>query len=59
MDVSPFLNFFSQDDLYRFRHVDDYSLKTNFEYYFFRRRILLERLTLNTPILTELFKCGI
>ena len=30
MDVSPFLNFYSQDDLYRFRHVDDYSLKTNF-----------------------------
>ena len=30
MDVSPFLNFYSQDDRYRFRHVDDYSLKTNF-----------------------------
>ena len=30
MDVSPFLNFYSQDDPYRFRHVDDYSLKTNF-----------------------------
>ena len=31
MDVSLFLNFYSQDDLmYRFRHVDDYSLKTNF-----------------------------
>ena len=29
-DVSPFLNFYSQDDSYRFRHVDDYSLKTNF-----------------------------
>lgn len=30
MDISPFLNFYSQDDPYRFRHVDDYSLKTNF-----------------------------
>ena len=30
MDVFPFLNFYSQDDPYRFRHVDDYSLKTNF-----------------------------
>ena len=30
MDVSQFLNFYSQDDPYRFRHVDDYSLKTNF-----------------------------
>ena len=30
VDVSPFLNFYSQDDPYRFRHVDDYSLKTNF-----------------------------
>ena len=30
VDVSPFLNFYSQDDRYRFRHVDDYSLKTNF-----------------------------
>ena len=30
MDVSPFLIFYSQDGLYRFRHVDDYSLKTNF-----------------------------
>ena len=30
MDVCPFLNFYSQDNLYRFRHVDDYSLKTNF-----------------------------
>ena len=30
MDVSLFLNFYSQDDPYRFRHVDDHSLKTNF-----------------------------
>ena len=31
VDVLPFLNFYSQDDLYRFGHVDDYySLKTNF-----------------------------
>jgi len=30
VDVFPFLNFYSQDDAYRFRHVDDYSLKTNF-----------------------------
>ena len=30
MDVSPFVNFYSQDDPYRLRHVDDYSLKTNF-----------------------------
>ena len=34
VDVSPFLNLFSQDDPYRFRHVDDYFLKTNFEYFF-------------------------
>ena len=49
VDLSPFLNFYSQDDPYRFRHVDDYSLKT----------ILLELLTLNTLILIELLKCGI
>ena len=30
VDVSPFLKFYSQDDPYRFRHVVDYSLKTNF-----------------------------
>ena len=30
MDVSPFPNFYSHDDPHRFRHVDDYSLKTNF-----------------------------
>ncbi|XP_073231870.1 uncharacterized protein [Porites lutea] len=30
VDVSPFVNFYSQDGPYRFRHVDDYSLKTNF-----------------------------
>ena len=30
VDVSPFLNFYSQDDPCRFRHVDDYSWKTNF-----------------------------
>ena len=30
MDVSPFLNFYSKDDPCRFRHVDDYSLRTNF-----------------------------
>ena len=30
MDVSSFLNSYYQDDPYRFRHVDDYSLKTNF-----------------------------
>ena len=30
VDVSPFLNFYSHDDPYWFRHVDDYSLKTNF-----------------------------
>ena len=30
VDVFPFLNFYSQDDPYRFRQVDDYSLKTNF-----------------------------
>ena len=43
MDVSPFLNFYSQDDPYRLRHVDDYSLKmnfvrtTNFKYTYFNR----------------------
>ena len=43
MDVFPFLNFCSQDDPYRFRHVDDYSLKTdfarmnNFKYTYFNR----------------------
>ena len=43
VDVFPFLNFYSQDDLYRFRHVDDYSLKTdfarmnNFKYTYFNR----------------------
>ena len=30
VDVSPFLNIYSWDDPYRFRHVDDYSLTTNF-----------------------------
>ena len=46
MDVFPFLNFYSQDDLYRFRHVDDYSLKTdfarmnNFKYTYFNRIIV-------------------
>jgi len=30
VDVFPFLNFYSQDDARKFRHVDDYSLKTNF-----------------------------
>ena len=30
VDVFPFLNFYSQDDPYRFRHVDDNSLKTTF-----------------------------
>ena len=30
VDVSLFLNFYSQDDPYRLRHVDDYSLKMNF-----------------------------
>ena len=28
MDVFPFLNFYSQDNPYRFRHADEYSLKT-------------------------------
>ena len=28
--VFSFQNFCSQDDAHRFRHVDDYSLKTNF-----------------------------
>ena len=45
MDVSPFLNFYSQDDPYRFRHVDDFSLKTNFsrtikfKYTYFNRTV--------------------
>ena len=30
MGVFPFLNFYSQDNAQRFRHVDDYSLKKNF-----------------------------
>ena len=30
VDVPLFLNTYSQDDRYRFRRVDDYSLKTNF-----------------------------
>ena len=30
VDVSPFLNFYSQDDPYRCRQVDGFSLKTNF-----------------------------
>ena len=30
VDVSPFLNFYSQDDPYRCRQVDGYSSKTNF-----------------------------
>ena len=29
-DVFPFLNCYSQDDAHRFRHVDEYSWKTNF-----------------------------
>ena len=29
VDVFPFLNFYSQDDPYRFRQVEEYSLKTN------------------------------
>ena len=43
VDVSLFLNFYSQDDPYRLRHVDDYSLKmnfvrtTNFKYTYFNR----------------------
>ena len=43
MDVSTFLNFYSHDDPYRLRHVDDYSLKmnfvrtTNFKYTYFNR----------------------
>ena len=30
IDLTPLLNFYSQDDPYKFRHVDDYSLKLNF-----------------------------
>lgn len=30
VDVFPLLNFDSRDDPFRFRHVDDYSLKMNF-----------------------------
>ena len=43
VDVSLFLNFYSQDGPYRLRHVDDYSLKmnfvrtTNFKYTYFNR----------------------
>ena len=43
VDVFPFLNFYSQDDPFRFRHVDDYSLKTdiarmtNFKYTYLNR----------------------
>ena len=45
MYVSPFLNFYSQDDPYRFRHVDNFSLKTNFsrtikfKYTYFNRTV--------------------
>lgn len=41
-----YLNFYSQDDPYRFRHVDDYSLRTNFarttnfKYIYFNRIIV-------------------
>ena len=28
--ATPLLNFYSQADPYKFRHVDDYSLKLNF-----------------------------
>ena len=30
IDLTPLLNFYSQADPYKFRHVDDYSLKLNF-----------------------------
>ena len=30
IDLTQFLNFYSQAELYKFRHVDDYSLKLNF-----------------------------
>ena len=30
MDLTPLLNFYSQADPYKFRDVDDYSLKLNF-----------------------------
>ena len=30
IDLTPLLHFYSQDDPYKFRHVDDYSLKLNF-----------------------------
>ena len=30
VDVFPSLNFYFQDDVHRFRHVDDYTWKTNF-----------------------------
>ena len=30
LDLTPFLNFYSQADRDRFRHVDDYSFKSNF-----------------------------
>ena len=30
IDLNPLLNFYSQADPYKFRHVDDYSLKLNF-----------------------------
>ena len=43
IDLTPLLNFYFQADPYKFRHVDDYSLKLNlarttkFKYSFFRR----------------------
>ena len=30
IDLTPLLNFYSQADPYKFRHVDDYSLELNF-----------------------------
>ena len=49
VDVFQFLNFYSQDDSYRFRHVDDYSLKTNFA----------RTTNFKYTYLIELLKCGI
>ena len=30
MELTPLLNFYSKADPYKFRHVDDYSLKRNY-----------------------------
>ena len=67
MDVFPFLNFYFQDDLYRFRHVDDYSLKTdfarmnNFKYTYFNRIVEMWNLiplNIRLPPRLAVFKSG-